>query len=152
MEIESVWFLVRNQRVSEGNDSGDIWQLGSTGSKVMSCPGWTQGKMLQRAHAGQWVSFASVANRAGGNGTSVMCQRLEEKSNTMRQCLNRPKTKGESKKIELLTPQYIASRCHMHGDLSRYHPLSVNTSLFHSISSTFPSLSSFSPPLPVSEL
>lgn len=136
IDTESVWYLVRNQRISEGNDSGDIWQLCSTGSKVMSSPGWTQGKMLQRARAGQWVSFASVENRARGNGTSVMCQRLEEKSNTTRQRLNCPKTKGKSEKIELLnSPIYSLKVSYAWGSLqvasiiSQHLSLSLN--LFH---------------------
>lgn len=36
-------------------------------------------KMLHGARTSQWVSFASIANRVGGNGTSVICQRLKEK-------------------------------------------------------------------------
>lgn len=58
--------------------------------------------MLHRARTGQWVSFASIANRVGGNGTSVICQRLEEKSNTMRATFIASQNKRESEKIELL--------------------------------------------------
>lgn len=122
--------------ISEGNDSGDIWQLCSTGSKVMSSPGWTQGKMLQRARDGQWISFASVTNSSSGNGTSVMCQRLEEKSNTRRQRLNRPKTKGESEKIELLNStiyslkvSYAWGSLQVASIISQH--LSLSLSLFH---------------------
>lgn len=94
--------LWTNQGVSEGNDRGDIWLLCSSSSEVMSSPGWAQGKMLHRARTGQWVSLASIANRVGGNGTSVICQAPGRKVKYHKATSIVSRNKKESEKLELL--------------------------------------------------
>lgn len=92
-------------------------------------------KCFSGPRTSQWAPFASTARGAGGNGTSVMCQRLEKKRVTTGPRFLAFQNKRERGKIELLnSPIYSLKVSYAWWTLqvasitSQHHSLSL---LFH---------------------